>query len=137
MQFEKGHLRRKNRPIEENKFIKAQTRPKTGQTWTNKNKQEGKHNLIHPIKLFFNQNFSKMGFSSNFEHLQWNRTVTIQDFDLVWSFASYLPIFDDGYDPNEDPYFENMDVDTDESVTMILMTILSLMTSLIKIQLSV
>ena len=51
--------------------------------------------------------------------------------------ASYLTIFDDGYDPNEDPYFENMDVDTDESVTMILMTILSLMTSLIKIQLSV
>ena len=51
--------------------------------------------------------------------------------------ASYLTIFDDGYDPNEDPYFENMDVDTDESVTMILMTILSFMTALIKTQLSV
>ena len=49
--------------------------------------------------------------------------------------ASYLIIFDDGYDPNEDPDFENMDVDTDESVTMILMTILSLMTAPIKIQL--
>ena len=49
--------------------------------------------------------------------------------------ASSLIIFDDGYDPNEDPDFENMDVDTDESVTMILMTILSLMTAPIKIQL--
>ena len=51
--------------------------------------------------------------------------------------ASYSIIFDDGYDPNEDPDFENMDVDTDESVTMILMTILSLMTAPIKRQLSV
>ena len=65
-------------------LIKAQTRPKTGQTWTNKNKQEGKHNLIHPIKLFFNQNFSKMSFSSNFEVLQWNRTLTIHDFDKTY-----------------------------------------------------
>ena len=81
MQFEKGHLRRKNRPIEENKFIKAQTRPKTDQTWTKTNKQEGKHNLIHPIKLFFNQNFSKMSFSSHFGDLQCNWTVKIHGSD--------------------------------------------------------
>ena len=28
--------------------------------------------------------------------------------------ASYLTEFDDGYDPNEDPDFENMNVDTDD-----------------------
>ena len=41
MQFEKGHLRRKNSPIEENKFIKAQTWTKNGQK-IDKQKQTGR-----------------------------------------------------------------------------------------------